>query len=81
MATTAKTKFGAAPAGGGKVISQLRDETVLLVDPASEGDILGGQAVMVELQPGVGLGIDHGGGQLSAELKLPLSSQFLDGRL
>jgi hypothetical protein len=57
-----------------------RDEAIMLVEPPLECRVLGGHAVMVKLQLGMCIWVDGGGHQLSAEVKLPLSSQFLDGR-
>ena len=69
-----------ALAGGGEVLLKNRDESIMLVEPALKCGVLGGQAVMVKLQLGMCVWVDVGGHQLSAEVKLPLSSQFLDGR-
>jgi hypothetical protein len=66
-------------AGGGEVLLKNRDEAIVLVNPPLEHGVLGGQAVMVKLQLGMCVWVDGGGRQLSAEMKLPLSSQFLDG--
>ena len=71
---------GVGLAGGGEVFLKNRDEAIMLVKPALECGVLGGEAVMVELQLGMCVWVDGGGHQLSAEVKLPLSSQFLDGR-
>lgn len=67
-------------AGGGEVLLKNRDEAIVLVEPPLECGVLGDEAVMVKLQLGMCIWVDGGGHQLSAELKLPLSSQFLDGR-
>jgi hypothetical protein len=64
---------------GGEVLLKNRDETILLVEPALECGVRGRQAVMVKLQLGVCAWVDGGAHQLSAEVELPLSSQFLDG--
>jgi hypothetical protein len=60
---------------GGEVLLKNRDEAIMLVEAAVECGVLGGQAVMVKLQLGMCV-VDGGGHQLSAEVKLPLSSQF-----
>ncbi|MDT5044629.1 MAG: hypothetical protein QOG75_482 [Mycobacterium sp.] len=67
-------------AGGGEVFLKNRDEAIMLVKPPLECGVLGDQAVMVKLQLGMCIWVDGGGHQLSAEVKLPLSSQFLNGR-
>ena len=51
----------------------------MLVEPTFECGVLGGEAVMVELQLGVCIWVDDGRHQLRTEVKLPLPSQFLDG--
>jgi hypothetical protein len=65
-------------AGGGEVLLKNCDKAITLIEPPLECGVLGGQAVMVKLQLGMGIWVDGGGRQLSAEVKLPLSSQFLD---
>jgi hypothetical protein len=67
-------------AGGDEVLLKNRDEAIIFVKPPLECGVLGDQAVMVKLQLGVCIWIDGGGHQLSAEVKLPLSSEFLNVR-
>jgi hypothetical protein len=72
--------IGVGLAGRGEVLLKNCDEAVMLVKPPLQCGVLGGEAVMVKLQLGMSVWVDGGGRQLSAEVKLPLSSQFLDGR-
>jgi hypothetical protein len=71
--------IGVGLAGGGEVVLKNRDEPITLAKPPLECAVLGYQAIMVKLQLGMYFWIDSRGHQLSAEVKLALSSQFLDG--
>jgi hypothetical protein len=65
---------GVCLAGGGEVFSKVCDQAVLFGEASLKGGVLGGQAVMIELQLGVGVWIDCAGSQLGTEVQLALTA-------